>query len=65
MGRGSVDRRAGGEVIIGGSGGWLGFAPGDEMDGGDVAGDDDGDIIAVILQQSIGGEELRRVVAPS
>jgi hypothetical protein len=49
MGRGKVVRREGGEVIRGGSGGWFGLDPGDEMAGGEVAGDDDGDMIAAIF----------------
>lgn len=51
MGRESVDLRFGfgGDVIRGGSGGWLGFTPGDAMGGGEVAGDDVGDMIAVIF----------------
>lgn len=49
MGRGSVVRREGGEVMRGGRGGWFGLDPGDEMAGGDVAGDDDGDMIAAIF----------------
>lgn len=48
IGRGMADRREGGDVIRGGSGGWLGFADG-ECDnttaGGDVAGDEPGDTV--------------------
>lgn len=52
IGRGSVDLRFGfgGDVIRGWSGGWLGFAPGEVIAGGDVAGDDDGDMTAVIFR---------------
>lgn len=51
IGRERVDLRFGfgGDVMRGCSGGWLGFAPGDVIAGGDVAGDDVGDITAVIF----------------
>lgn len=51
MGRGRVDLRFGfgGDVIRGGSGGWLGFVPGEVIAGGEVAGDDVGDMIAVMF----------------
>jgi hypothetical protein len=49
IGRGSVLLRVGGEVINGGSGGWLGFEDGDEIAGGDVAGVELGDIMAVMV----------------
>jgi hypothetical protein len=51
IGRGSVDLLFGfgGDVIRGGRGGWFGLTPGDETGGGEVAGDDVGDMTAVIL----------------
>ncbi len=48
MGRGNAVLRAGGEVMRGGSGGWFGFVDGGETAGGDVAGDELGDMTAVI-----------------
>jgi hypothetical protein len=51
IGRGRVDLRLGfgGDVIRGGSGGWLGFAPGEAIAGGEAAGEVVGDMIAVIF----------------
>lgn len=42
-------RRAGGDVTNGGRVGWLGFEDGEETIGGEVAGDELGDMIVVIL----------------
>jgi hypothetical protein len=39
FGRCKVDRRAGGDVISGGNGGWLGFEEGEETGDGEVAGE--------------------------
>ena len=49
-GRGSVLRRGGGDVISGGRGGWLGFEVGEASAGGEVAGLEPGDMIAVIIE---------------
>lgn len=51
IGRGRIDLLFGfwGEVMSGGSGGWLGLIPGDETGGGEVAGDEVGDITSVIF----------------
>lgn len=49
-GRGSVLLRDGGDVMRGGRAGWLGFAAGEPMGGGEVAGLEPGDMIAVILK---------------
>lgn len=51
IGRGSVDLREGGEVINGGSGGWFALDDGEVTAGGEVAGDELGDITAVILER--------------
>lgn len=48
IGRGRVLLRAGGDVMSGGSAGCAEFAAGDEMAGGEVTGDELGDIIAVM-----------------
>ena len=48
MGRGRVLLRDGGEVINGGSGGCVAFAVWVVMAGGEVAGDEPGDMIAVM-----------------
>lgn len=49
MGRGSVLLRAGGEVMRGGSGGCDALGVCDVMAGGEVAGEEPGDIIAVMV----------------
>lgn len=50
MGRDNVLRRAGGDVISGGSGGWLAFEAGEMMAGGDVAaGGEVDDMTAVMV----------------
>lgn len=56
-GRGRVDRFAWGEeVMIGGSGGWLGLDVGEETaGGGDVAGEEAADMAVVMF----GGESSR------
>ena len=64
IGRCSVVRRAGGEVISGGRGGWFGFEVGEEIGDGDVAGDGDevsseGDITAVIFRSFGASLEVR------
>jgi hypothetical protein len=51
IGRGSVLRRVGGDVINGGREGWFGLPVGDVTAGGDVAGDELGDIIAVMMKR--------------
>lgn len=50
IGRGRVLRRAGGEVISGGSGGCAVVAGGEEMAGGEVAGEEPGDMMAVMVE---------------
>lgn len=55
MGRGSADLRDGGEVMRGGNGGWFGFEDGEETAGGDVAGDEFGDMTAVIAGTGMNG----------
>ncbi len=57
MGRGSVVLRAGGEVIKGGSAGWFGLGDEEATAGGEVAGDDAGDMIAVMVDMQSGGVE--------
>lgn len=49
IGRGRVLRRVGGEVINGGRGGWLGLDDGEDTAGGDVAGEEFVDIMAIIM----------------
>lgn len=56
IGRGIVDLLLGfgGDVMSGGRGGWFGLTPGDETGGGEVAGDEVGDMTAVILSWVFG-----------
>ena len=64
IGRGSVVLRAGtGEdVISGGSGGWAWLEAGGGMAGGDVAGDEPGDMIAVILGEMASGSRGGKMI---
>jgi len=52
MGRGRLLLREGGDVINGGSGGWLTLGPVVVIAGGEVAGDEPGDMIAVMVGAS-------------
>jgi hypothetical protein len=56
MGRGIVVLRPGGDVMSGGSGGCVVFIAGGEMAGGDVAGEDPGDMTAVMAVVGWGEE---------
>jgi hypothetical protein len=52
------DRRAGGDVIRGGNGGWFGFEEGEETGEGEVAGDTAssvGDMTAAIFMNRLYG----------
>ena len=51
IGRGNVDLREGGDVMSGGSGGWFALEEGEVTAGGDVAGDEFGDMTAVIFRR--------------
>ena len=56
MGRGRVVLRPSGDVMSGGSGGCAVFKAGGEMAGGDVAGEDPDDMIAVMAVTRLGEE---------
>lgn len=55
IGRGRVLLRAGGDVINGGRAGWAVAAAGGDMAGGEVAGEEPGDMMAVIVGISVRG----------
>ena len=58
-----VDRRAGGDVISGGKGGWFGFEDGEETGDGEVAGETVsivGDMTAAILASRLVGSLYSR-----
>lgn len=61
IGRGRVLLRAGGEVMSGGSAGCAELAAGGEMEGGEVAGDGLGDMMAVMAHQQRAGESEERI----
>jgi len=61
-----VDRRAGGDVISGGKGGWFGFEDGEETGDGEVAGETVsivGDMTAAILASRL--DSLNRCASRS
>jgi len=58
VGRCKFDRRAGGDVISGGNGGWFGFEDGEETGDGEVGGDtvsSVGDMTAAIFVNCLCG----------
>jgi len=63
MGRCRFDRRAGGDVISGGNGGWFGFEEGDDTGDGEVAGEAEvsivGDMTAAMIRSAAGEKPLR------
>ena len=59
MGRGSVLRRDGGEVINGGRGGCAALVVCEEITGGEVAGEEPGDMTAVMTEACGRGGEGR------
>jgi hypothetical protein len=58
IGRGSVLLRPGGEVINGGSAGWLGFAPGEASAGDEFGDGDDGDMTSISGSQGGNGSRI-------